>query len=434
MARAVLLVALVAVVSALQSPLSPALVKDATPSQILLEIKSSEELPTNLDGLIQMVNQIEERIKAAQEADLARNDNREAQCAADLLSLNQRKNNTILAIDAQQGLIAETSNQIGRLERAITIMDGRIIQDKKDLAIQRQHLTNGQQERDQLASIFRARDEDTDAADSAIKEILDLGWDLLVRDQDTEKASSYDPTKAWNATLAQLHSAARRARTPMAKSLLEVAAATASGLTRGDVDQLKKLLTELQAELARYKADLAAAETQDKSEWFAPWDSAAQTGGEKATFQNEIADIEARLIADIAERFRLVQRKGDAEGAIVVYQEMWSGLKEQVNTGADAEEHPGALQTLLKATEDECSNWEAHYNARRDRRTEELRVIGEIYNVISQKTGTYQQDTEKFEQGMDQAADYTYEKTADTVLTTLPPSEAESKFGADVRN
>jgi len=368
---------------------------------VLLELNSNEQLAPSMQSLIDLIGDIEKRILDARAADQLRDETRAEQCVADILSLKQKRNNTREAIKAKQGQIAETSQQIGRMNRAIEIMKERIIEDRKQLGLSRETLLNDTRQRMDDHAVFVQRVADTDAATEAVAEILGLGWDLLV--SGTEDDSSDFQREDWNGTLIALQQKTATMREGVPKSLLLVAAMAASGLDADDVARLKDLLEKLKVELAQYKKDLIAEEERASCFWLGCGDDIGQEAEELQT----IRQWEKQLQDDINEKLRLMERRSDAEKAIEEYQEQWSGLKEQYTGKADA---PGALEVLLSATELECSTWEENFRAREAARDEELAVIAQIYNILREKVDGYQNgDADKFDNELAQETNYGHE-------------------------
>lgn len=400
LARFVLLALCVLGASATQHALSPKLIKDVSSTKlgqsILLELNSNEEVAPSLEGLVQLVQDIRTRIEDAQEADAARQENRVQQCQDDLLSLNQKKNNTILAIKAKQGQIAETSMQIGRLDRAIQILQDRIVDDRKNLGLEREKLSNETRDRLEEHAIFVQRTADTVAAIAAVDEILGLGWDVLEKRQDDSADDFANDDYKSTAVANFLQEKAKVLGEGVAKSLLQVAGLAASGLDKGDVDRLKELLNRLADELATYKQELEDDETQAQADFVV----------DERSYRESIDLWEKKLLDDINEKNRLIARRADAVTAIELYQEQWSGLKEQYTGLPD---NPGAIEVLLSATIDECNTWQETYNARTAQRTAELGVISQIEAILDEKIASYRgTDAEKFSDPLHDANDYTY--------------------------
>jgi hypothetical protein len=420
-----LLVVALAVVSATQQALEPELLKDIASSKfgesILLELAESEEAAPSLQALLDLVDQIEKRIQDAEDADYARNARRQAICEDDLLSLKQKQNNTIKAIKVIQGQIAETSTQIGRLTRAIGIMEDRIVEDRLHLHDTRVMLGNNTRMRFMDEAIYNQRLMDTEAAQEAVAQILALDWSLLISRQDdraenhadqtldtaheeglhdVRNGPQYDHTGDYGQSMAafiqkKFNKAASTMKDETARNFLQVASVAVQGLSEANVDQLKDLLERLAQELADYETDLRTEETAAKAAWEA----------QEKSLREQIATQEIVLEDDIAEKVRLIDHRAYAEDALQEYQLKWSGLKEQYTGNPDA---PGALEILIAATEHECTHWQEEFERRSKTRNDELGTVTKIKEIIANRTTNYRTaDTEKFTtNGLDSNGDF----------------------------
>jgi len=425
-----LVVIALTVVSATQQSLAPELVKQISNTKlgtsILLELQEAQEAAPSLQGLLDLVADIRKRIEDAQDADEARNGRRQQICEDDLWSLRTKINNTIEAIKVTQGQIAETSMQVGRLTRAIKIMQDRIVLDRQTLHKTRVMLGNNTRIRYMDNAIYKQRVIDTEAAQSAVAEILALDWELLINRQGDESANFADQTLdnqvgtgindkradvVYNANgdiigdsesngyvgalISKLNSAAASIKDPTAAGFLQVASLAIAGLNADDVQRLKDLLNKLADELTTYRQELETEEVQQAADW----------NQAEADLRAEIQTLKQMLADDISEETRLTDRRADAEEALTDYQLRWSGLKESYTGNPDA---PGALEILETATTNECENWQAAFDARTSVRSDELGTVAAIEAIIKQHMTDYvEKDTAKYtDEGLQSNGDY----------------------------
>jgi len=229
---------------------------DASPfgNSVLAELETKLAAGTPLDELTSILNDIRDRLKAADSADVA------AQIADDQYCADRSKKlqtDITLEIDAISSLnqsINEDKAVVQRMEEEMARLQEVI--EEKDA----ERIAN---EQDQAERIIERGDQNTDWVKGkmdakicldAIDEIQNMPGLGLARSRQDDSADNY---QSGVRLASMLESMAEKISHPQVQSFVQLAALTMATKMDGDFDQLEALLQQLEDELKQYIVDIA---------------------------------------------------------------------------------------------------------------------------------------------------------------------------------
>lgn len=332
---------------------------------VLAELQSKLATGSPVQELEEIIQEIKTRLAEAQTEDGLQNDAHKAQCASDISKLNEELTRLAAQIAEINADIQSTNSQIQITGTDILRKKADIEQDKQDITDTEDRITTANEARRAAKELYDNRTRDTKECQEAITEIEALdGLDGLEAGQG-DHADIYNGNREYAALLEKT---AARVTDPTAKSLVQLAAISAQGLSGGDVTRLKELLAQLRDELTTYQTELNDGEAQSIADYNALIAAEELTLlNQKSTLkahERELEALEAREQKEIGHRNQLNS-------------ELAATTQDETDTNA-----------VKSTTETKCQDLNDAYAQRSQERTEEQITLGQIEQIIRDKLQT----------------------------------------------
>jgi hypothetical protein len=338
---------------------------DASPfgNSVLAELETKLAAGTPLDELTSILNDIRDRLKAADSADVA------AQIADDQYCADRTKKlqtDITLEIDAISSLnqsINEDKAVVQRMEEEMARLQ-KVIEEKDA-----ERIAN---ELDQAERIIERGDQNTDWVKGkmdakicldAIDEIQNMPGLGLARSRQDDSAADY---QAGVRLASMLESMAEKISHPQVQSFVQLAALTMATKMDGDFSQLEALLQQLEDELQQYILDIAADEAALLRQHLIAMEdlrithehlvsTIAQKRQEYSDASNKKDAAEDRITANTTEMLEAIASK---EGLVAELTDLMTGcsdrkkahgirIQERIDEGATIDKIQNILETKL---------------------------------------------------------------------------------------
>lgn len=332
---------------------------------VLAELQSKLATGSPVQELEEIIQEIKTRLSEAQSEDDLQNQAHNAQCSSDIGKLNAELTRLANQITEIQGDISTTNSQIQITNTDIDRKESDIEQDKQDIIDTQNRITTANEARQAAKELYENRTRDTSECQEAIKEIEALDGLGQLESNQGDNADIYNGNREYAALLEKT---AARVTDPTAKSLVQLAAISAQGLSGGDVTRLKELLQQLREELTTYQQELDAGEAQSIADYN------ALIAAEELTLENQRSTQAAHERELQALQARLQKELGHVAQLKL---ELAATQKDEKDT-----------QDVKSTTETKCADLNTQYAQRSSERTQEQITLGEIEKIIRDKLQT----------------------------------------------